>query len=223
MPVDSTPRAVAAWAMTKDQPGLSDAYALTSPEANRRLYDSWATTYDREFAGPQDYLLPGHVARTFAAAGGRGPVLDIGAGTGLVGQHLAALGIGPVDGVDISPEMLEVAAAKGVYRSLTVADLTQGHPLPGAPYAGLVSSGTFTLGHLGPAAIAPLLDLAAPGALVVFSVNAVHFAQAGFAGALAALAPRLAAQADEILPIYGPRADPAHRDDRAHLLRMTLK
>lgn len=90
-------------------------------------------------------------------ARGAGPVLDLGAGTGLVAERLAARGIGPVDGVDISPEMLARARAKGCYRALHEGDATSGLDLPAAGCAGLVSAGTFTLGHLGPEVLPGLL------------------------------------------------------------------
>ena len=174
--------------MTDRRPGLTDAYSVKTPDDNRRLYADWAASYDDGFAGPQDYLLPGHVARAFAAMGGRGPALDIGAGTGLLGDHLARLGIGPVDGVDLSPEMLAVAGAKGVYARLFAGDMTVGLDLPGGAYSGIVSSGTFTIGHLGPAVLAEVVRLAAPGAVIAVSVNRAHFEAEPFTGALARLA-----------------------------------
>lgn len=174
-----------------DDPDLDDAYRLQTPEDHRRYYAGWAARHDAEFAGPMGYRLPGLVAAAYADAGGTGPVIDIGAGTGLVGAALAEAGIGPVDGTDISPDMLAHARARGVYRDLAVADLTTGAP-PGGPWAGLVSSGTFTLGHLGPADLARLLDLLSPGARVAISVHARHYAEAGFAGAFAALSGRIA-------------------------------
>ncbi|MCX7282229.1 MAG: tetratricopeptide repeat protein [Alphaproteobacteria bacterium] len=56
------------------------------------------------------------------AADNKMDILDIGCGTGLVGaqvRHLAAR----LDGVDVSPEMLEKAAKKGLYDRLERADL----------------------------------------------------------------------------------------------------
>ena len=197
--------------------GLSAAYALRTPEDSRRLYARWADSYDTGFAEAMDYLLPGHVARAFAAAGGAGPVLDIGAGTGLVGRHLAAARLGPVDGTDISAEMLARAAEKRVYRRLFEGDVTARLDVPDDTYAGVVSSGTFTCGHVGPAAIAELLRVAAPGALLVLSVNAAHWGPAGFAAIFAALAPRITGLSLPEVPIYGPAADAAHRGDRALL------
>ena len=45
--------------------------------------------------------------------------------------------------------MLEKAAEKGVYRKLIEADLTATLPLDDRSYAAVVSTGTFTLGHVG--------------------------------------------------------------------------
>ena len=109
---------------------LDAAYALSGPEENRRLYAAWAETYDAEFLEGQGYLMPGHVARAYLDAGGAGPVLDVGAGTGVMGQGLAAAGVGPVDALDLSPEMLAVARRKGVYRHLIEADVTAGIDRP---------------------------------------------------------------------------------------------
>ncbi|SFP90089.1 hypothetical protein [Tranquillimonas alkanivorans] len=72
-----------------DKPGLDAAYALHSPDDSRRLYADWAETYDTEFAKATGFQVPTEVARVFRESGGEGPVLDIGAGTGAVGEALA--------------------------------------------------------------------------------------------------------------------------------------
>lgn len=199
------------------EPSLDSAYALETKDDVKTLYQAWADTYDTGFALDQGYQIPAEVARIYQDIGGTGPVLDVGAGTGLVGAEMAKCGIGPVDGVDLSPEMLRVAATKGVYRNLIEADITQ--PLPGAPrYAGIVSAGTFTLGHVGPEGIATLLDGAAPQTLFVISVNARHFETAGFADLLDHIGPRITDLRFEDIRIYDDRCDPVHRDDIARLL-----
>ena len=155
-----------------DDPGdLDSAYALRTPADNRRYYADWAARYDADFAQAMAYRQPSRVADAFVAGGGSGPVLDVGAGTGLLGVALAALGAVPIDGIDISPEMLAVARAKGCYRHLTVADLTLALPPLPRPCNGIVSSGTFTHGHLGPEVLDPLIAIAAPGATFAFSVH----------------------------------------------------
>lgn len=92
-----------------DDPDLTSAYALNSAEDAKRLYAEWAESYDRSFGDAQGYLLPRHVTEVFVNSGGLGPVLDVGAGTGLVAQGLSAAHVGPIDGTDLSDEMLAVA------------------------------------------------------------------------------------------------------------------
>lgn len=196
---------------------LSGAYALDGPEACARLYAGWAETYDHDFARDMDYRLPAEVAAAFLRADPpEGPVLDVGAGTGLVGLALRGLGFqGPMDAFDLSEEMLEKAAAKGIYRAFLQGDVNR-PPALVTRYAGILSSGTFTHGHVGPAALAPLLRLAAPGAVVALSVNAGVWEAQGFAETLAALPIHGLDRAD--VAIYGAAAqhkDPAHADDRA--------
>ena len=203
--------------MTNDAPDLHSAYALKTPDDSRKLYADWAESYDTGFAQETAYELHLHAAHHFAAAGGEGPVLDVGAGTGLCGLALASHGIGPIEATDISPEMLKQALQKGVYARAIEADLTQGLPIPDATYAGIVSSGTFTTGHVGPDALDELLRVACPGALFVISINVAHYHDAGFATAL----ERLGADISDLhLPrrrIYGTQATGPHKDDMAFI------
>lgn len=203
--------------MKKQAPGLSDAYALSTPEDSRRLYADWAGTYDHDFAAGQDYLLPAQTAKAFAAAGGEGPVLDAGAGTGLCGQALRALGIEPVDATDISAAMLAEALRKDAYRDVIEADLMEGIPVPRGSYRGVVSSGTFTHGHLGPEVLPALLRVAMPGAWFALSVNAKFYEKAGFAGAFDRLRRGQWIKNLSLpeVPIYGPGAAGAHKNDTA--------
>lgn len=200
-------------------PDLDAAYALRTPEDSRRLYGDWAATYDEGFATAMEYRLPEAVAATFAEAGRAGPVLDLGAGTGLLGAALAARGIGPVDGLDISAEMLARAAAKGCYRQLSLADLTRRLELADVAYAGIVSSGTFTHGHVGPAALDEALRVARPGALFALSVKADIWHSAGFEAKFAALGAAIAGLELPEVAIYGAGTDAAHAGDRAFVAR----
>lgn len=200
-----------------DNPNLAGAYALSSREETKRLYAAWAQSYDSSFSDAQGYLLPRHVVQAFVDAGGRGPVLDVGAGTGLVGQGLAAAGIGPLDAVDLSPEMLDVARSKGIYRNLIAADVTQ--PLAGGPYEGIVSAGTFTLGHVGPEGIAPLITLAETGCQFVIAVNAKHFGLGGFDAFFAKIGTDITCFQTEDMRIYSNKADLSHRYDMTRLVQ----
>lgn len=199
--------------MSEEPDDLDGAYSLKTPEDSVRYYRDWAARYDRDFAAQMDYRSPEAVAAVFAGRGGTGPVLDIGAGTGLVAEALARAGIGPVDAIDISDEMLAVARAKGVCRQTIRADLTGALPIPDATYRGLISAGTFTHGHVGPEAFDELLRIAAPGALFAVTVHAGVYETGGFARRFAALGDRIEGFRTEPFRIYGARATGAHAGD----------
>ena len=210
--------------MPDKTPDLDAAYALETPEDNRKLYADWAQTYDDSFARTMDYRLPQLVALVLSEVfQGPGPVLDVGAGTGLVAQHMLVPGLLEIDALDISADMLAVAASKGLYRKTIEADLTQTLDIPDATYGAVVSSGTFTHGHVGPAALDELLRVARKGAVFVLSINAEHFTARGFADKFAALEPVLEGLEHRIVDIYGAGADAAHRNDKAHIAVFTKR
>lgn len=126
------------------KPDLDGAYDLKTPEDSLRLYRDWAETYDETFAKEHAYIMPQHVARAYINAGGFQPVLDVGAGTGLCGQALRERGLDHIDATDISPDMLAVAKAKGIYHTLFEGDILAGLEVEAGIYAGITSSGTFT-------------------------------------------------------------------------------
>lgn len=210
--------------------GLEDAYAVDGPEANRELYASWAETYESVFLAENDYEYHHHVAAAFCDAHDSvdsldGPVLDVGCGTGVVGAELARLGVAVIDGIDISPEMLAKASAKThegrpTYRQLFEADLTGRLELDSETYAGIVSAGAFTHGHLGPESIGELLRVARPGARCSIGINSAHFAEVDFGDWLAQRESegQISELEFELRPIYGA-ADP---DDPDRWTRIAL-
>ena len=204
--------------MSDKTPDVHAAYALETPEDHKRLYADWAEDYDEGFAKHKDYQLHIRTAQAFVDAGGRGPVLDAGAGTGLCGEALTGLGVEPIDATDISAEMLGQAMRKGIYRNAVEADLNRGIPVPPDSYSGIVSSGTFTLGHLGPEAFPALLRVAESGAQFALSINAKHFDASRFARALQKM------ERSQIMDlklskvrIYGDRSAGPNKDDIAYI------
>jgi SAM-dependent methyltransferase len=167
---------------------LEDAYAVDGPDDNRRLYAAWASTYETGFVQELGYVYHLRVAEIFTAEAvvPTEAVLDVGCGTGVVGVELRRLGVTTIDGLDISPEMLVEAGKKSdagtpVYRNLIEADLTGVVPLASEAYAGIVSAGTFTHGHLGPDSFDELYRMAAPGARCTIGINSSHYEELGFA------------------------------------------
>ena len=130
-------------------------------------------------------------------------ILDAGSGTGRVGEVCrensdvdSLLREAVFDGVDYSKGMLSVCEkkhkGKNLYRHLIHADLTKPLSEASAPigddvagggdfafhdgmYAGVVSSGTFLQGHLGPEALPELCRVVRPGGFMVFTVRPNYF------------------------------------------------
>lgn len=162
--------------------GLDDAYSLKTPQDNKNLYAKWAATYESDFVANQGYQHPKVIAELFDAhLPDLNTVVDIGTGTGLVGQYLSKLRPGLIiDGIDISPEMLAEASKKKIYRNLYERDLTKSVENVVAPYDALITIGTFTHGHLGPETLLNLFPLIKEDGFFVIAVNEKFFHQQGF-------------------------------------------
>lgn len=184
---------------------LNDAYSLSTPEDSRRLYASWAKTYDEDFVFANAYSYPRRVAEVFIRQAQVPRVIDVGCGTGAIGEHLVELDPEiEIVGVDISPEMLSVAATKrrdngkSLYSKLYELDLTKKPKFAGPKYESGVSAGTFTHGHLGPEALLNVIALVRPDGLLVIGINAAHFANQGFS----TLFDRLVAESVVSTPLF---------------------
>lgn len=161
---------------------LERAYGLADDEDTRRLYRDWAETYDTTMLDGLGYLSPRLVSELLASgvADRAVRVLDAGAGTGLAGQELSALGFSNIDGIDYSAEMLSVAAQRKVYKCLIEADLSKPLDIPDQAYDAAVCAGTFTHGHVGPSCLGELFRIIRHGGLFAFSINTGVWIDAGF-------------------------------------------
>lgn len=151
---------------------LGAVYDATTVEEVAALYDNWASTYDAEMsvAGYRHpticlALLARHLPR------GTTPLLDAGVGTGLIGEWLAIMGFSEVDGLDISAGMLAVARRKNIYRQLHQLALGSELPFADDHYAGIVSTGVFTTGHVGPEGLDELVRVCRTGGVIVATVK----------------------------------------------------
>ncbi len=209
--------------------GLDDVHRAENPAESGRLYAAWAPKYDAEFRPGYRYVYNDEVVGQFVSAvpEGVGPIIDVGCGTGAVGESLAALGTWTLDGIDLSSEMLALAGAKTdadgrpLYRHLLQGDLTSPTPVvaPGT-YDAAVSSGLFTHGHVGPEVLGAVAAMVRPGGLLCLGVNGEFFEVAKFDDALRQL------EADGIIRdmslseirIYAEDANHEHVDTMAQVV-----
>lgn len=179
---------------SKKQITLADAYNLVTPDDSRELYAQWAPTYDKTFIEENQYVYPATIAAVLAKhmpADRSFSVIDIGCGTGAVGEEVAKVRPNSViEGVDISPEMLAVAASKlradgtKVYEDLHEADLTATIYFAANYFDFLVSAGSFTIGHLGAYELIDVIQVCRSGATIVVGVNQQHWEDNDFASAI---------------------------------------
>jgi len=150
-------------------------------------YDAWAEGYDADVAA-LGYRYPVAVA---GMAGrhipeGAGPILDAGAGTGLMGEVLALLGHDDLVALDLSPGMLKVAAAKGVYRETQIGVLGGPLDLASDRFAAMVCAGTLTTGHAPPDCLDELVRVVRPGGALLFTISTGAL-EAGFGAKINAI------------------------------------
>ena len=168
--------------MSEKKIGYDDAYSLKTPRDSKKLYKKWAETYDQDFALNTNYLSPKKISIFYNkhAKNTDTPILDVGAGTGLVGELLYKTGNKKIIGIDISSEMLDQAKLKKCYFSLIEADITKKIPFKNDSIGAVVSAGTFTHGHVGADALDELLRITKSGGLFVLSINSKVFIKGGF-------------------------------------------
>jgi predicted TPR repeat methyltransferase len=144
----------------------------------RHLFDQFSADYDTRmrqhlrYAAPEILLglavmvMPGREDLT---------ILDLGCGTGLAGEVFRPLAA-RLDGIDLSPAMIEKARARGIYDDLAVADLEQALAEPGRAYDLILAADTLVyLGDLAPVFRAAAARLAPDG----FFLFTVEKAEAG--------------------------------------------
>lgn len=147
----------------------------------RQLFDASAATFDRELVEKLGYAIPREMADALGAAdkapGRPWDVLDLGCGTGLVGAQVAAWSR-TLTGVDLAPNMIELARSRGIYTELHCTDLTAAlSHAPAAHYDVVTAADVFIYVGKLDAVIPAIRRVLRPGGLFAFSVEACDSAE----------------------------------------------
>ena len=198
-----------------EKKGVKDAYSIKTPEDSINLYRSWASTYDSDFAKQNDYRSPIEIVKYFDKYSNHKdtPILDVGAGTGLVGECLNEISR-EIDAIDISPEMLNIARLKNCYSKIIEADLTKRLLINDNHYGAIVSAGTFTHGHVGPDVLDELLRVTKSGALFVLTIHYQLFKKAGFDKKFIEIKKNITKPIFHEVDVYGNNPDKDHGSDQ---------
>ena len=144
------------------------------PEYVRALFDDYAPRFEHSLRDKLTYRAPElmfEAVRTLLADMAHPlEVLDLGCGTGLVADVFAGK-IDVLDGVDLSPRMLNRARAKGSYRDLVVADITAMPDMATSRYGMVIAADVLNyLGDLEPV-LAMIHSRLLPGGILVMSLE----------------------------------------------------
>jgi predicted TPR repeat methyltransferase len=154
--------------------------ARSDPGYVRHLFDQFSGDYDNRMCGALSYAAPEILADLAGMVmHGRDNlrVLDLGCGTGLSGAPFRAIA-SRLDGMDLSPAMIEKARARGIYDHLLVGDIETFPAAQAEIYDLVLAADTLVyLGDLAPVLKGVRARLAAEG-YFLFTVEA---ATEGFA------------------------------------------
>lgn len=167
---------------TPDDFSVKNVYSYKSSEDLKRYYNDWAVGYDK-YTQDVNYILADHVAKVASdfMPDEAVTVLDIGCGTGIVGERLFAYKPKSlIDGVDLSIEMINLAKSKIGYNNFYCQDLTLENKLIKEKYDFVVSAGTFTLGHLGVKELIESIDYLKINGKAIFSIKKDHYENENF-------------------------------------------
>jgi predicted TPR repeat methyltransferase len=159
------------------------------PQKVRTFYDEWASKYETdinesEYCGPE---IAAKLLHQFDQPRGQEicfsfNILDAGCGTGLVGTELAKLGYECIDGFDLSDVMAQKATETGSYREVKggIDMMRAVQSYTPQSYEAVLSIGVFTLGHVSPQAMFPLVQLVSPGGLLLVSTRNSYYDETDF-------------------------------------------
>jgi len=168
--------------MSKDQePGHleSTLSGVNSLEEMLESYKEHHTHYEADFAaGNYDAprLVCEAVARMYPKDGpvpqGQLRLMDIAAGTGLVGQKLRQTGFSNLDALDPSTEMMNIAKKRGIYQHFYKDTIGEHQTeIASDTYDAVVIAGGFVQGHCPPEAFDEMIRICKPGGYVINSMR----------------------------------------------------
>ncbi|XP_022238227.1 methyltransferase-like protein 27 isoform X2 [Limulus polyphemus] len=145
-----------------------------SPEEAKKFYANWAANYDNEVK-EVEYNGPELFAKSFPKLNvpRNAEIIDIAAGTGALGEKLNAMGYKYIDALDGTPEMLDIARKKNVYRNFCQFLMGCGYesPIKDGTYDVAISCGAIGQGHIPYNAFYEIIAMVKQGGLICWLAN----------------------------------------------------
>ncbi len=142
---------------------------------NRELverYDEWAGEYDRDLCEEFEWIAPQATVGLFGKyVAPDAKILDVGVGTGLVGECLVDAGYQDLHGIDLSLGMLDMARRKAMYRELLQMTLGEALDFADDTFDAVIGVGVFTTGHAPAHAFDELIRITRNGGYILFTLR----------------------------------------------------
>ena len=154
-------------------------YTCEKEEEIRAVYDEWAPSYDDQMC-KLGWNAPNQIAELLARAFASherpsARILDVGAGTGLVGLALAHIGFRSLDAFDISSEMLKQAKARAVYANTILGNAENLTEYIDQKYDAVVCVGALNFGHILPNTLIELIHATKQNGHICFSTREDYY------------------------------------------------
>jgi predicted TPR repeat methyltransferase len=157
---------------------VTEAYNLEDTQSMTAFYAKWAQDYDHQMLKELGYLSPKSISKALEKDLSethddpkQTQILDIGCGTGLTVIDLANAGYTNLHGIDLSSEMVEVSRSRDIYSGLKTGDVNLPLDYENDSFDAVISSGTFTHGHVGPKPLLEISRILKPGGTLACTVH----------------------------------------------------
>ena len=145
------------------------------PQSTAKFYDDWSEKYDDDLVMVGNYNGYVKCAEALAKLGlnHQVSVLDLAAGTGLLGAEIGRQGYCNIDGLDSSLGMLGRARAQGIFKNY-IHSRVEGLgsiPVNDESYDVIVSSNGFAPGQIYPSALPELVRVLRPGGYILIAMK----------------------------------------------------
>lgn len=147
----------------------------SDPENRIRFYDSWSAKYDEDLVVIGNYT--GHIKCVEAFLKLRldqnCQILDVAAGTGLLGAEVLKFGYELIDGLDSSLGMLSQARKQGIYKNYIHAtvDKLGSIPVNNETYDVILMANGFAPGQIYPWSLPEMLRVLRPGGYLLWTMK----------------------------------------------------
>jgi len=159
----------------------TDLAKVTTKEDIEKFYKKHINIYDEvndicQYRQSAVCVLAKKLANLFPNVSSKS-VIDIGAGTGLIGKELSNLGFQTIDGLDMTKIMLDECKKTKVYRNLYETELTLS-PTKGIKddtYDAAISVGCFIGTHIPLETLEEITRMVKPGGYIVYALKDPDF------------------------------------------------